>query len=43
MDLKGLQRTSLLRYNEIDTGDELHIPLKPFLVILRISHRYFYS
>jgi hypothetical protein len=33
---KGLRETSLSRYNEIDAGDELCIPLKSFLAILHV-------
>ena len=36
MAWKGLRRTSLSRYNEIDAGDELRIPIMPFLAILRV-------
>ena len=36
MARKGLRRASLSRYNELNAGDELRIPLKPFLAILRV-------
>jgi len=36
MARKGLRGTSLSKYNEIDAGDELHIPLKTFLAILLV-------
>jgi hypothetical protein len=37
MDRMGLRGTSLSRFNEIDAGDVLRIPLKPFLAILRVG------
>ncbi len=33
MARKGLRRTTLSRYNEIDAGNELCIPLKLFLSV----------
>ena len=39
MASKGLRVTSLSRYNEIDAGDELRIPLKSFLAILHVMPR----
>ena len=38
MGRKGLRRTSLSKYNEIVAGDELRIPLNPFLAILHVSN-----
>jgi len=35
---KGLRRTSLSRYNEIDAGDDLCLPIKPFLAILHVGN-----
>jgi len=37
MDRKGMRRISLSSYNEIDAGDELRRPQKPFLAILRVE------
>jgi len=42
MASKGLRSTSLSRCNEIDAGDELRIPQKPFLAILRVTNSNFY-
>jgi hypothetical protein len=33
MASKGLRRTTLSRYNELDAGDKLRKPLKPLLAI----------
>ena len=37
MDRKGMRRTSLSRNNEIDAGEELHIPLKLFWLKCMLS------
>lgn len=42
MARKGLRRTSLSTDTELDAGDELRIPLKPFLAILRVGGWLFY-
>jgi hypothetical protein len=38
MARKGLRTNILSIYNEIDAGDELRIPFKPFLAILHVMH-----
>jgi hypothetical protein len=43
MARKGLRRTSLSADTELDAGDELRMPLKPFFAILHVIHSRFYS
>ena len=42
MGRKGLRRTSLSKYNEIVAGDELRIPLNPFLAILHVVRSFLF-
>ena len=42
MARKGLRDNFQSRYNELDAGDEICIPLKPFLAILRVGYSCFF-
>jgi hypothetical protein len=43
MARKGFRRAALSRYNELDAGDELRIPPRPFLAILHVRQSIFSS
>lgn len=40
MTRNGFRRTALSRYTEIDAGNELRLPIKPFLAILSVGSNY---